>query len=272
MRAVLELALLGLLKEHPMHGYDLRKRLREDFGPLANLSFGSLYPALARLERAGAVRATGPGGGEWLPASPSVPLTGSLGGERAALMARLATTKAAAALGGHGTRARKVYEITSRGEELFEQLLEASDGTGEDGKAFSLRLAFARHLAPTSRVRLLERRRLQLADRLSHATRCLTTPSRPLDTYERALAEHARDTVASDLAWVEHLLEDERTSLEESRPRPASATPGPGVEHRGPARPTRQDRHVATGRALATPVRTGAASEPERAGQERNKP
>src|ERR1017187_8073749 len=29
---VLELAILGLLKEHPMHGYDLRKRMREDFG------------------------------------------------------------------------------------------------------------------------------------------------------------------------------------------------------------------------------------------------
>ena len=55
VRAVLELAILGLSKEHPMHGYDLRKRLRGDFGLLSSLSFGSLYPALARLEAAGAV-------------------------------------------------------------------------------------------------------------------------------------------------------------------------------------------------------------------------
>ena len=40
-----------------MHGYDLRKRLREQFGPLEHLSFGSLYPALSRLERSGAVEA-----------------------------------------------------------------------------------------------------------------------------------------------------------------------------------------------------------------------
>jgi len=29
-----------------MHGYDLRKKLRGDFGLLSSLSFGSLYPAL----------------------------------------------------------------------------------------------------------------------------------------------------------------------------------------------------------------------------------
>ncbi len=53
---MLDMAILGLLKEQPMHGYDLRKRLRSDFGLLASLSFGSLYPALGRLEAAGAVR------------------------------------------------------------------------------------------------------------------------------------------------------------------------------------------------------------------------
>ena len=208
---MLELALLGLLKERPLHGYDLRKRLREEFGPLANLSFGSLYPALARLERSGAVRATTTverAGTDREPA-PMVPLTGSLGGERAALVARLATTKAAAALGA-GTRGRKVYEITPRGEELFEHLLEATDGAGEDGRSFFVRLAFARYLTPAARVRLLERRRLQLADRLVHARRCLEAPTRPLDVYERALAEHGREAAASDLAWVERLLEVER--------------------------------------------------------------
>ena len=110
-----------------MHGYDLRKQLREDFGPLSNLSFGSLYPALARLEASGAVRALDACRRPTRPRScdrcAGMPLTGSLGGERAALVARRATAKAAAALGGHGTRARKVYEITTQGEELFEQLL-----------------------------------------------------------------------------------------------------------------------------------------------------
>lgn len=235
-----------------MHGYDLRKRLREDFGPLANLSFGSLYPALARLERAGALRTTT--GDRPAPARespPMVPLTGSLGGERAALVARLATTKAAAALGGHGTRARKVYEITSRGEELFGQLLEAADGAGEDGRAFSVRLAFGRYLSPASLERLLERRRLQLADRLTHARRCLESPARRLDVYERALAEHACEVTANDLAWVEGLLEEERARS---------------------ARTDRAERFTkrTTGAVHAPPVRTGAASVAGTAEQERN--
>ena len=52
---VLELAILGLLKEQDLHGYELKKRLAETLGPLSSVSFGSLYPALGRLERAGAV-------------------------------------------------------------------------------------------------------------------------------------------------------------------------------------------------------------------------
>ena len=47
--------MLGLLADQPRHGYDLRKRLSETLGPLWGISFGSLYPALRRLERAGAI-------------------------------------------------------------------------------------------------------------------------------------------------------------------------------------------------------------------------
>jgi len=213
---VLELAILGLLKERPMHGYEIRKSLREDFGVLSNLSFGSLYPALARLEAAGAVSALEP-------AAPSrrgrrqdaaVPLTGSLGGERAAAVARRTFGEAAAAFGARSTRARKVYEITERGESLFEELLGSGDDSSEDPKSFSLRLAFARHLSPQARIRLLERRRNQLADRLRRSKSSLAKRSRPLDDYELSLAEHANETVASDLSWVERLLENEHTMLE----------------------------------------------------------
>jgi DNA-binding PadR family transcriptional regulator len=52
---VLELAILGLLKESDLHGYELKKRLSEALGPFSTVSFGSLYPALARLEAAAAV-------------------------------------------------------------------------------------------------------------------------------------------------------------------------------------------------------------------------
>ena len=52
---MLELAILGLLQEQERHGYEIRRRLRDELGLFANISFGSLYPALSRLEKAQAV-------------------------------------------------------------------------------------------------------------------------------------------------------------------------------------------------------------------------
>ena len=50
---MLELAILGVLAEQPRHGYELKKRLSDTLGPLWGISFGSLYPALKRLELKG---------------------------------------------------------------------------------------------------------------------------------------------------------------------------------------------------------------------------
>ena len=50
---MLELAILGLLKEQELHGYELKKRLSDTLGFGSGVSFGSLYPALGRLEAAG---------------------------------------------------------------------------------------------------------------------------------------------------------------------------------------------------------------------------
>ncbi len=55
---MLDLAILGLLEERDLHGYEIRRRFGEHLGLLANVSFGSIYPALTRLEKAGAVVAT----------------------------------------------------------------------------------------------------------------------------------------------------------------------------------------------------------------------
>src|SRR6201991_4232923 len=51
---VLELAILGLLQEAPMHGYELRKELATKLGTIrAAISYGTLYPTLKRLQMAG---------------------------------------------------------------------------------------------------------------------------------------------------------------------------------------------------------------------------
>jgi DNA-binding PadR family transcriptional regulator len=210
---MLELAILGLLKERPMHGYDLRKRLRSGAGLLASLSYGSLYPALARLERSGAVREVGAdGAGPGVRDQPAevIPLTGSLSGEKAAFRARLAaraaSTTRTAARSAAGTRGRKVYELTAIGEEMFVGLLADDPDRQSDDRAFALRWSFARYLPSDGRLRLLDRQRRRVEDRMNAAKR----GAGALDRYERQIAEHAIDSMTRDLAWIESLIAMER--------------------------------------------------------------
>lgn len=232
---MLELAILGLLKERPMHGYDLRKRLREEFRLLANLSFGSVYPALARLEASGAVKAVSPGGAEVArgPRTRVIPLTGSLSGERAAY--RALPIRGAGDTGERraqrGTRSRKVYEITETGNAMFEQLLEESSERVEDTRTFALKLVFARHLSPEARLRLFERRRAHLLDDLAHSRRAMSVSNaRPLDPYERSLVEHASASTEYDISWLDQLIEAERgapVAVPQAAPKVLSANADP---------------------------------------------
>src|ERR1700735_5047819 len=84
---MLDMAILGLLEERDLHGYELRRQLREHLGLLANVSFGSIYPALTRLEKSGAVVATegAAGGGGTAAAGAAGPPPRPLRGERAGL-------------------------------------------------------------------------------------------------------------------------------------------------------------------------------------------
>ena len=54
----IELAVLGLLHEGPMHGYELRKRLNLMLGWGRVLSYGSLYPTLKKMLRASLIEET----------------------------------------------------------------------------------------------------------------------------------------------------------------------------------------------------------------------
>lgn len=53
---MLDFAILGLLHDQPRHGYELKRALG-DLG-FWQVSFGSLYPALRRLEKKGLIEAT----------------------------------------------------------------------------------------------------------------------------------------------------------------------------------------------------------------------
>jgi DNA-binding PadR family transcriptional regulator len=204
---VLELAILGLLKEQPLHGYELKKRLGDTLGAFWGVSFGSLYPALRRLERQGAITVD-----ESARPTASVPATGSLSGEAAAARLRVVPKPAS-------RRRRKAYRITPAGEQLFIALLSADDA-GDDERAFSVKLAFCRHLDPESRLALLERRRTEVAERLA---RVRSGQSGGLDRYTRSLVEHRTASTERDLEWVDELIRVERAGLDESSQEGASA-------------------------------------------------
>jgi DNA-binding PadR family transcriptional regulator len=197
MYRVLDIAILGLLMDRDHHGYEIRSQLRDRLGVWATVSFGSIYPALARLERHGSVEAVTPHDQRLGSLS-----TGSLSGERASLRSLRATP-------GIGRRGRKVYRITERGRQEFVQLL-ADPATLDDGKNFSLRMALARYLTPNLRLGLLERRRADLVERLAEVRK--TSHNEQLDAYARDVMEHAALAVELDLAWVDDLLTRERSN------------------------------------------------------------
>jgi DNA-binding PadR family transcriptional regulator len=194
---VLELAVLGLLKEQPLHGYELKKRLGETLGFLWGVSYGSLYPALRRLEKSGAIESVTPGPG---PAAAAPIPTGSVKGDLAA--ARRVSVSGRV---GGGRRTRKAYRITERGEAQFLELLLADDERADDEKTFVLKLAFCRFVPADARLTLLERRRDALRARLDRSGRG-ATPPRSDDRYTRSLLEHRTRSTQRDLEWVEELI------------------------------------------------------------------
>lgn len=145
---MLDLAILGLLKEQPLHGYELKKRLGETLGFLWGVSFGSLYPALRRLEHERAIESL-EGGGP--PVGAPMPATGSVDGEAAVARTRRPARP--------GRRTRKAYRITDHGEARLRQLLVTDAGGANDEREFALKFAFCRHLPQPARLDLLQRRR-----------------------------------------------------------------------------------------------------------------
>jgi DNA-binding PadR family transcriptional regulator len=220
---MIELGLLGLLSEQNLHGYELKKQLSELLGSWS-LSFGSLYPALSRLERAELVKAVE---ANVLP-EPSTPMTGALSGELAAFRAGAHRAPALGRLAprgkgrapGSGRRAKKVYGITDRGLDRLTDLLQAPGP--DDDRTFSLRVAFCRHLPPAARLALFERRRAELVGLLAERAGRPRgerprggpvgpgSPPRRVDPYRRSLRERDNRALAHDLAWLDELIEAAR--------------------------------------------------------------
>jgi DNA-binding PadR family transcriptional regulator len=173
---LLELAVLGLLQESPLHGYELRKRLSGVLGTFHAISYGSLYPCLKDLVSRGWIVEDGEHG----------------------------------TAGGSGKRARIVYRLTAEGKEHFQALIgEAGPDTWEDER-FGVRLAFFGRTEHSVRMRILEGRRSRLEERLDSLRSSLARTRERLDGYTLQLQQHGLESVEREVRWLDELIASER--------------------------------------------------------------
>ena len=170
----LEFALLGLLAQDSLHGYELRKRLTSIFGPFRALSFSVLYPQLRRMLEAG-------------------------------LIAQAEVPK-----GGRSKRVRIAYSITSKGEEKFAQLTESVSPQSWDDDNFEVHVAFFSPTSTRNRLRILEGRHRRLKEKAEILRADLERSAVGLDKYLIEWRRHSLETAEREIAWLEDMIQSER--------------------------------------------------------------
>ena len=172
----LEFALLGLLSQDSLHGYELRKRLTSIFGPFRALSFSVLYPQLRRMLEAD-------------------------------LIAQEEVRQ-----GGRPKRVRIVYSITKKGEEKFAQLTESVSPQSWDDDNFEVHVAFFSPTSTRNRLRILEGRHRRLKEKAEILRADLERSAVGLDKYLIEWRRHSLETAEREIAWLEEMIQSERKS------------------------------------------------------------
>jgi DNA-binding PadR family transcriptional regulator len=200
---VFELAVLGLLAENPMHGYELRKRLTATLGTIRAFSFGSLYPTLRRLETAGHVSTEDP-----VVDADAVPLS--------------------------SRRSRVTYRITAEGKERLADLLGDSGPQSWTDDGFGVHLAFFARTSAEARMRILEGRRRRVEERREGQRSAAGRALDRLDTYTAELQQLGLEASDREVRWLNELIDAERGRLpagQAPRPPPPSGRPGGSTPH-----------------------------------------
>jgi DNA-binding PadR family transcriptional regulator len=187
----LQLAVLGLLHESPLHGYELRKRVNTLLGPLRAISYGSLYPCLREMLALG-----------WIAESAS-PVAES--GSR---------------------RSKIVYKLTAEGKEQLQQRLAEGGPSAWDDETFGVRFALFAHTDADVRLKILEGRRSRLEERHETASSTLGPARSRLDHYTEELQRHGLESVEREVRWLTELIEIERAGVT-ARPRRSSTAASP---------------------------------------------
>ncbi|MFC5832017.1 PadR family transcriptional regulator [Nonomuraea insulae] len=165
---MLELAILGFLRDQPLHGYDLRRRVAALMGHVRPVADGTLYPAIKRMAASG-----------WL--------------------TRKDEPGAAAA-------PRRTLYLTSEGRAELERRLREPDelDISDENRWFTL-LAFLRHLDEAKDQANVLRRRLAF---LEEPTSFFYDGDRPMgaeefgDPFRHGLLAIAHATSQAELTWL----------------------------------------------------------------------
>jgi DNA-binding PadR family transcriptional regulator len=194
---VLELAILGLLHETPLHGYELRKRLSSLLGAFRAFGYGSLYPCLKDLLAQGLIADDGG----------TAAVTG-------AAVSPLA-----------GRRSKIVYRLTADGKERLEELLGQSGPASWEDDGFGVHFAFFGLTQADIRMRILEGRRSRLEERLEAFRAAAARKWERVDSYTLELQRHGLESVEREVRWLNELIASERQSGAAAAQPPPSGDP-----------------------------------------------
>ncbi len=192
-RSILQFAVLGLLHEGPLHGYELRKRLNGVLGTFRAISYGSLYPCLKEMLAAGLITEDGP------------------------------ADAGAPALSGR--RARIVYKLTPEGKDRFQAWLADAGPEAYEDELFGVHLAFFSRTDRDIRLRILLGRRNRLEERLATLRSNLVRRRERLDEWTLTLQQHGLDSVEREVDWLSQLIDHEIEGKAPSSQRSTGSTP-----------------------------------------------
>jgi DNA-binding PadR family transcriptional regulator len=167
----LEFALLGLLSEAPLHGYELRKRLLAIFGPFRALSFSVLYPQLKKMV--------------------------------------IAETIEAKTIGVTSKRTRIVYTITKKGLERFAKLNDSVSAEAWQDDDFVVRFIFFTPTTTMNRVRILQTRLRRLQSKAEMLRDELESQRNGLDKYLEEWRRFSLESLEREIAWLQKMIRKE---------------------------------------------------------------
>jgi len=169
---VYELFVLGHLMDRPLHGYAFHHIANTCFGPFPQLSWGTLYPLIRRLQDDGLIEELAPDGAD-------------------------------------RGRPRRVYQLAERGRQRFLALMLEPGAPTEYPELFAIKLVHFGHLTPSQRLTVLRHYRghLQYVYDYNQANVDFVRDNPSMAEAERPhvlrLIAYRSTTLEAELRWVD---------------------------------------------------------------------